>query len=313
MSFSGEVKEELSVLPVKTLHCRRAELAALISALGSFAVPARGVIFLVIQGEKLSAMRRADFLLRSLTGAVPEVTVTASKEWKSHLFTMVLREQEAVKKLLQDLYFLTPKGVLREPDLPAAEQLLKRDCCRRAFLRGAFLGAGVISNPREQYHLEWNCGSEARAEQLLRALEADHIRAKTTSKKLSPSVYVKEAEGLSDCLSLMGAYRSRLELENIRIYRGIQGNVNRRVNCETANIKKTASASVSQADAIRRLAEAGKLQQLPDGLKQMAEARLENPDASYEELGGLLEPPVGKSCVNHRLRRLMELADGLQP
>ena len=144
-----------------------------------------------------------------------------------------------------------------------------------------------------------------------RLLEGFGIPCRITHRKGTPVVYMKEAEAISDFLSVVGASRSRLEWENVRIIRSIQGEVNRRVNCETANLKKTADAGMDQVRAIRRIERARGLRSLPDQLRTIAELRLEHPDVSLQELGTLLDPPLGKSGVNHRMRKIMDIADQL--
>ena len=151
----------------------------------------------------------------------------------------------------------------------------------------------------------------ARAEELRQLLEGFGIRSRLTTRKGRDLVYVKESEAISDVLSLMGAVHSRLEWENARIYRSLQGQVNRQVNCETANLAKTSQAAQEQIASIHRIEEKAGLSVLPPHLKEMALLRVEYPEASLKELGDLLDPPVGRSGVNHRLRKLKELADSL--
>lgn len=310
-TFSQEVRDQLSGIPVKPVHCRRAELAALIGQMGSFALPSRGVIFLVLQSDSFAAVRRADFLLRSLSGTQPEVTALRSRQWKEPLYTLIVREQEPLRRLLTETGFLTAGGALREAEARVPARLLERECCRRAWLRGLFLAAGSVSDPHRSYHMEWTPGSEERCAQLREILAGFGLEAGVTDRRGNPAVYLKKAEAVSDALSLMGAFRSRLELEDIRILRGVRGDVNRQVNCETANLKKIAGAGADQIGAIRKIDAGPGLLSLPDTLREIAVLRLENPDASLEELGQMADPPLGKSGVNHRLRRLKQIAETL--
>ena len=192
------------------------------------------------------------------------------------------------------------------------EQLLSRNCCKRAFLRGAFLASGSISDPQKSYHFEIVCQEEAQArflQQLYRTFELD---AKVVQRKKYYIVYLKEGEQIVDALNVMGAYVALMNLENVRIFKEMRGSVNRIVNCETANINKVVGAACRQVEDIHYIQSKMGLDELPPALREMALIRLEYPDSSLKELGELCDPPVGKSGVNHRLRKLGELAEKLR-
>ena len=173
------------------------------------------------------------------------------------------------------------------------------------------LASGSVSDPARSYHLEFVCASEETAAGIKRILDGFGISSRTSVRKQTDIVYVKESEGIADTLSLVGAHKSRLAMEDVRIMRGISANVNRTVNCETANLNKTVSASLSQIESIELIRDTVGLSSLPLPLREMAEVRLENPELPLKELGELLSPPVGKSGVNHRLRKLKQIADTL--
>ncbi len=311
-SFSQETKDILSVLPVKAVHCRKAELAAIIAGAGYYDIGEDGRLSLLLQSENPAVIRRSEFLIRSLTGMAPEVSVFTSPGGKAPVYSLLFRRQDRLSRLLTQLNFLSAKGVLREPGYPAQHTLLKNECCRRAFLRGSFLAGGFVSDPHSAYHLELLPVSEEREQELLEILSGFEIPAKSTLRKNNRVVYVKDSQGISDMLSLMGAFKSRLEWENVRILRGIQGRVNRQVNCETANLTKTVTAGAKQAAAIEKLEAAVGIRTLPEHLQEIALLRMEHPDVSLPELGEMLHPPAGKSAVNHRLRKLMQLAEELE-
>ena len=187
-------------------------------------------------------------------------------------------------------------------------RFIQKSCCRRAFLRGAFLCVGSISDPEKGYHLEFVCTGEIRARQLQRLIQEFDIEARILIRKKYHVVYIKEGAGIVDLLNVMGAHMSLMNLENLRILKEMRNSINRRVNCETANITKTVNAASRQIEDILYLRDHYGLQKLPPALRRMAEVRLEYPDAPLKELGQYLEPPVGKSGVNHRLRKLSELA-----
>ncbi|WP_434309542.1 DNA-binding protein WhiA [Hominifimenecus sp. rT4P-3] len=312
MSFSFSAKEELEKHMSNARHCRLAELAAIISACGRVSVRLDGRLFLVIQSESPMVARKAGMLLNCIFHLQPDVSVMGSGDWKkSRVYTLALRHHEDVSRVLQATKFLQENGVLRDLELPVDNRVIQSACCRRAFLRGAFLSSGSISNPQKSYHFEIVCANAGKAGQIQKAMISFDIDAKIVQRKKYHVVYVKESDGIVDLLNIMEAHVSLMELENIRILRGISGSVNRKVNCETANLNKTVSAAVEQVRDIRLIEEKQGLDSLPDNLREMAYIRLEYPDMPLKDLGNLLSPPVGKSGVNHRLRKLKAIAETL--
>ncbi len=305
--FLRETKEALSTLPVRAAFSRRAELAAIIAGAGYIDVSEARQMSLLVQSESLPLIRRTEFLLRALTGREPEVNLYAGAGQKT-LYSVMLREPKALVKLLKELGFMSSRGVLRETEVHSPESLLKNEEARKAFLRGAFLAGGYLADPNQAYHFEIVVRSEERAEELAGLLRELGVKARTTLRRGADLVYVKDSAGISDVLSLMGAMKSRLEWENVRILRGMKGQINRQVNCETANLEKAGRAGHEQAEAIKRIMDRGDFGELPVGLKQIALLRLADPDASLGELGERLDPPIGRSGVNHRLRKIMEIA-----
>ena len=191
------------------------------------------------------------------------------------------------------------------------EQLLKRSCCKRAFLRGAFLASGSISDPEKSYHFEIVCQHPEHAKLIQELLESFELDAKIVQRKKYYITYLKEGAQIVDALNVMGAYVALMNLENVRILKEMRGSVNRIVNCETANINKVVGAACRQVEDIRYIQRRIGLDELPPALREMALLRLEYPDTSLKDLGELCDPPVGKSGVNHRLRKLGELAKKL--
>ena len=310
-AFSRETKEYVSRLPVKARHCRLAELHALIAGIGELGVDDTGQLYLLLQSENLAAVRRADYLLGALSGRRTCCSVIRGRDGKAPFYAVSLESQVALQQILKAMGFLHHRGILKEKTVPAPAALLQRDCCRRAFLRGAFLAGGYVSDPGNSYHFEIVCASEARAEEIKGLLEGFGIRSRLTNRKGRELVYIKESEAISDVLSLIGAMSSRLEWENAKIYRSLQGQVNRQVNCETANLAKTSQAAAEQLEAIRKIEEKAGLAMLPPHLKEIALLRIGYPEASLTELGELMDPKVGRSGVNHRLRKLKEIAEEL--
>ena len=190
--------------------------------------------------------------------------------------------------------------------------VVQMNCCKRAFIRGTFLSSGSISDPEKGYHFEIVCPDRGKAEQLQGIIRSFHVEAKIVVRKKSYVVYVKEGAQIVDMLAIMEANVALMNLENIRILKEMRNSVNRKVNCETANINKTVSAAVKQIEDIRLIKEKTGLHNLNEGLAEIAELRLQYPEATLKELGMMLSPQVGKSGVNHRLRKLSEIADELR-
>lgn len=296
MSFSGEVKEELSKRIGTSRHCQIAELAAFVCFNGRVSVD-QGHVILSMDTENPQVVRKYFTLLKK--------TISINKDGKE------LWDEEA-RMLLKAL-----KMWRETPDQAALDTevvdglLLQQTCCKRAYIRGAFLSAGSMSDPGKSYHFEIVCVSRPQAEQLQQAMSAFALEAKIVQRKRHFVVYLKEGAQIVDMLNVMEAHVAMMNLENVRILKDMRNSVNRKVNCETANISKTVNAAVRQAEDIRRIIREQGLSSLPENLQEIALLRLEYPDASLKELGMMLDPPVGKSGVNHRLRRISRIADNL--
>ena len=180
----------------------------------------------------------------------------------------------------------------------------------KCLIKGCYLGAGSINNPEKKYHLEIGLAERSNAEQVVGYLRGFGIKSNIIEKNNQKSVYIKDGEEISKILALMGANKSVLKFEEIRVQREMNNKINRIVNCETANLNKTINASIEQIEAIRKLKSTGKFECMDEPLKEIAELRIENPNASLIELGKMLKKPVGKSGVNYRLKKIMEIANG---
>lgn len=180
------------------------------------------------------------------------------------------------------------------------------------FLRGVFLGCGSVSVQKAGYHLELSVHSEEKCEQLYRLIHEQGMKINRSSRRGIPFLYTKDSENITDFLTFIGAMQSAMEIMNIKIYKGFRSNINRQVNCEAANIGKTVAASARQLEDIRCITEYGEYEKLPAELKEMASLRTENPDVSLSELGAMLDPPISRSGVNHRLERIKKIAEALR-
>lgn len=314
MSFSSEVKDELSRQDTPARHCRLAELAAIVGMCGDVCISVTERYRLRIHTENAAVARKCFTLLQKAFNINSDVSVRIHKRdgKNSQVYTILVRSHETAVRILQALKLFDSDGEIAEQVSPANQLLVQKSCCRRAFIRGAFLAAGSISDPRKSYHFEIVCISQERAMQLQALIGTFGPDARIVQRKNHYIVYIKEGAQIVDLLNIMEAHSSLMDLENIRIVREMRNDVNRKVNCEAANINKTVNASVRQTEDILYLAQVKGLDNLPDGLARMAQLRLANPDASLKELGEMLTPPVGKSGVNHRLRKLSRMADELR-
>lgn len=208
-----------------------------------------------------------------------------------------------------DVLFETRKMLkLSEDDTSVDEIVLQQPCCKRAFIRGAFLAAGSITDPNKGYHFEIVCIDDKQADLLIKAMGAFEVEAKQVERNGKNVVYLKEGAQIVEVLRVMEAAHSVMELENIRIVKEVRGTINRKVNCETANISKTVSAAVRQIEDIKLIDEKLGLDTLPVQLQEIAQIRLDYPDTPLGDLGQYLDPPIGKSGVNHRLKKLAAIA-----
>lgn len=192
------------------------------------------------------------------------------------------------------------------------EKLTEKTCCKRAFLKGAFIGAGTISDPEKEYRFDIICDTEEMAEFLKILFSSFEIRAKVTIRRGKPVLYLKEAESISAALNVLEAHKAMMQFENIRIVKEMRGSVNRQVNCETANIQKTVAASMKQTEDIELIQERKGLDSLDQNLIAIAKVRLAYPDVTLAELGDLMIPPISKSAVNHRMRKISQIAEELR-
>lgn len=300
MSFSATVKKELSRIQISTC-CAGAEQAGLLFACGS--IRREGNISAVaVQTDSPFVVRRLHHLLKVQGEERPQVTwVLRPRLRKGRHFSLVLSQNTSSKILAKGQTVL----LMHAPD----KVFIRRNCCRRSVLRGAFLGAGTVSATERGYHLEYVLSNAAFADYLLQCLAREKLNPKFMQRKGMYVVYLKDSQQMATLLSLIGAHASRLILEKVRIVKDVRNNINRRVNCDDANMGKTVEASLRQCQAIKAVLAAIPSDKLPTTLKEAAEARLSMPDSSMNELSSTLG--ISKSALNHRLRRLEQLSTHL--
>ena len=313
MSFSARVKEELSHQLSKARHCQIAELAAILSLCGKIHIDEEDHFSIRIHTENVAVARKYFTLLKNTFNIKADISIRRNAFLKkSRSYTLLVRDHENALRVLEAVKMVDAQGNVGENLSVVRNLVIQNACCKKAFIRGAFLAAGSLSDPEKFYHFEIVCASLEKAVQLQNVILTFDIDAKIVVRKKYYVVYIKEGSQIVELLGLMEAHVALMELENIRILKEMRNSVNRQVNCETANIHKTVSAAVKQTEDIRYLKAAGGFSDLSEELLETADLRLENPEASLKELGLMHNPPIGKSGVNHRLRKLSNLAETLR-
>ena len=302
MSFANTVKNELARIEPQQRCCRIAQLAGLVRMDGTILIGSKNSLSLELVTENAAIARMAFKEFKSLFQIEAELTVQRRNRLKkNNVYQVRLPADGKVMEVLNVLG-LTKDGLMYNPTVS----------CKHSYLRGVFLGSGSLSDPHNRYHLEIVTNSEEYSESLVKFMESLGLEPKISSRKQNLVVYFKESEQIVMFLGMIGAHNALLQLEDIRIQKEMRNNVNRMMNCEIANINKTVSAASRQIDNIELIAEKIGFEQLPYQLRTVAEARLAHPEVSLKELGELMEPPLGKSGINHRMRKINEIADDLR-
>ena len=301
MSFSSDVKNELARLEGQKPCCEKAELLGVLRMSGALVLRGKN-IGIHFSTENAALARRVLQVLKSNYQVQTEVVITRSRRLKKSIrYQVEVLPDDRVAEALRELQILPS-----EED--AKSNLLGRACCRKAFLRGVFMAGGSISRPYSDYHMEIVTENEELARLILKTMHGFSLSARMTDRKNDYIVYLKDGDRITAFLSIIGAHQSLLEFENVRIVKEMRNNVNRQVNCETANLNKVIRASVLQVACIRYLQGHGCYELLPDKLKETAELRLQHPDISLNELVEFTDGTVGKSGLNHRLKKIQLLA-----
>lgn len=305
MSFASSTKQELTRMDDIPNCCKRAELSALVRMNGLVQI-GNGRIGLEVTTENNSIARHTYKRMKELYQLQPEVLVRKKARLKKNN-TYVVRVPSGAEKILRDLSILG-EGVERISGIDP--ELVKNECCLRSYLRGAFLAGGSVNNPDSgSYHLEIVSTYQDHSENLCKLMNRYHLHAKWIERKKGFVVYIKEGDKIGEFLNIIGAHHTLFRFEDIRIMKDMRNSVNRLVNCETANLNKTIQAAMRQVENIRLIDREVGLDQLPDRLREVAEARLRHPEVSLTELGQMLPGrKVSKSAINHRLRKLDQIA-----
>ncbi|MCL2807856.1 MAG: DNA-binding protein WhiA [Coriobacteriia bacterium] len=303
MSFTAEVKDELSRIPSEHEACKKAELSALVRIEGHLS----GKYRLEVVTELAPVARIAVRLLHDIYHLKTEITTRRSVLHKTYSYLITVPAQVGLKEALADMGIISESGL----EMGIVPRLVKDQCCLVSYLRGAFLGGGFIADPKRDFHFDLSCGHESLANGLVALLAQNGIPAKAIVRRNAWIVYIKGAEPIVDFLALVGAHKAVLAIEQVRVTKSIRNDENRRVNAEMANQAKSIEASLSQLQNIQLLIDTKGLDSMPKALQEVALLRLTHPDVSLRELGELAHPPLSKSAINHRIRRIDELVQSL--
>lgn len=293
-------------------HCRLAEIAALLSACGHVIQKDGEIKSIVLQTENILVARKYFTLLKKTFNINTEILIRKNKAGKNSLLFLLVVKLPKQVSLLYQATKLSLHHELGDKALVVDPIVVQNTCCKRAFVRGLFLAAGSMSDPEKTYHYEIVFPDLERASQLQEIINSFLIDAKIVLRKKYYVVYVKEGSQIVDLLNIMEAHTSLMDFENVRILKEMRNSINRQVNCEAANINKTVTAAAKQIDDILFIRDTIGFDNLTEGLEEIAELRISYPESSLKELGAMLNPPIGKSGVNHRLKKLCSIADGLR-
>lgn len=307
MSFAAQTKKELTLIEADSC-CERAELSALIRMNGSVSVSSRKVV-LDISTENAAIARRIYSLLKKHYEIHVELLVRKKMRLKKNN-VYIVRIPAGVQEILSELRIVSEGFMFT---LGIDKEIIRKPCCKRSYLRGAFLAGGSVNNPEgSSYHLEISSMYQEHCESLVDLANKFDLNARCIERKKGFIFYIKEGEKIIELLNIIGAHQALFKFEDVRIMRDMRNSVNRIVNCETANLNKTIGAAVRQIENIKLLQREVGLDSLPDKLKEVAEIRLLHPDMNLTEVGEMLGGKVSKSGVNHRLRKIDELAEKIR-
>lgn len=307
MSFSNEVKNEGARIHLNSSKLMLAELSAFIRTCSELGIKNRK-ISLEFVTENASIARRIFTLLKSYTSSIEAYRKKSTSLNKNGNYLIVINDPYAIDDLLYDTGFIKNREYFTKRNYKNSQNLSSEEEIR-AYIRASFLGAGSITNPEKSYHLELIGRNEEFAEDIKDLLIKKGLNAKVATRKSSYIVYLKEAEQISDFMALIETPQSLLKFENVRVIKELRNNVNRVVNCETANINKQINASMKQIEDIKFLIEIGKFQNLDDDLKEIAMLRIENEDYSLKEIAEISKGKYSRSGVNYRLKKISNVSE----
>ena len=313
MSFSADTKNELAHVEPEKKCCMLAEIAGFIRMCGSIRLAGGGKFEIVTATEHPAVARHYKRMLKEYFGIDAELAVgQGSGLKKGRSYHLSIGPENLSEQILRETGILMVKEGMNYISDGIYDGLIRTKCCRKACLRGIFLASGTITDPEKSYHLEFSCSSQILAGDVKKLINSFvDLHAKVSARKKNYAVYVKEAEQIIDILAIMGAHSQIFAFEDVRITKEIRNKANRINNCDNANIDKTLKAAEKQLSWIHKIQETKGLAFLPDKLREVAVLRLENPEATLQELADMMDPPMKKSGLNNRFRKIEELAGKL--
>ncbi|MDU5323407.1 MAG: DNA-binding protein WhiA [Peptoniphilus harei] len=309
MSFSSEIKDEVAKIKVEDYKIILSELAGITPMCGILNFKNNKISMEYITENAPVARRIFTFLRRSF-GFDVEVKNVRSTQLKKNVFIIYISQDESCRLLLDELKYIKGASVFMIDYAPT--DLIKTSNEKKAYIRGAFMGSGSITDPKKGYHLEFVSENESNAYFLRDTINEFGLKSKVIMRKEKYIIYIKDSEQISDFLSLIGAYNSVLNYENVRVIKEMRNNVNRIVNCETANLNKTVKSSYDQVEDIKLIEREIGIENLDEDLKAIAKIRLENRSMSLNDIANSLEPKLSKSTVNYRFKKLRRIANKLR-
>ncbi len=312
MTFSSKIKDELSRTEISDISSAKAEVAAFIRTVGYITIKGLNKVEFEFSSENAAVARRIFKVLKIGHDINASVSVSKSNRLKKLNNYIIKIDEDLTKQFLRDAIIAKDNDFnIMNFSYDVPKELLQSDLCKRAYIKGSFMGSGSISNPEKSYHAEFVSNKEIQSKTLIELLNGYGIIGKNIYRKNNFVTYIKESEQISDLLALMGANNAVLNFENIRAVKETRNQINRVINCETANLDKIVDTSMRQINNIKILKRHKVIDKLPDNLRELAYLRLKHSNASLKELGQMLNPPLGKSGVNHRLKKIEEIAEDL--
>ena len=312
MTFSSKVKDELSRTEISDERSAKAEAAAFVRTVGYITIKGLNKVEFEFLTENAAVARRIFKVLKAAHNINAAVSVSKSNRLKKQNNYIIKINEKLTRQFLEETRMIEDNDLnIMNLNYKVPEDFIDSDLCKRAYIKGSFMGSGSISNPEKSYHAEFVSNKEAQSKTIQDILKTYGIIGKNIYRKNNYVTYIKESEQISDLLALMGANNAVLDFENIRAVKETRNQINRVINCETANLDKIVDTSMRQINNIKILKKYKVIDQLPESLRELAYLRLKHSNASLKELGHMLNPPLGKSGVNHRLRKIEEIAEDL--
>ena len=313
MSFASETKTELSRIIPEKKCCMLAEIAGFMRMAGSIRLAGLGKFRIVMTTNNPAVARHYKTLIKTYFSVDAKLDVGQDQSLKrGHSYILTIGPEDLSEQILRETGILMVKEGMNFISDGIYDGLIRTKCCRKAYLRGAFMAAGTVNNPEKDYHFEISTGTETLAKELRKVINGFiDITAKIVTRKKTFGVYLKAGEQIKDVLAIMGASGQFFKFDEVMMMKELKSEAYRMNNLDNANIDKSFRAAEAQINAIKKIQEKRGLDTLSAKLREAAYARLENPDVGIEELGKLMSPPLSKSVINNRLRRIEEIAKGL--